>query len=69
MNPQENLIMTAAELIRPYSGEWVTVCVNTKRVLGHSPSFKTAVEQARNKGESRLLVLKSPDANTAAFLP
>ena len=56
-----------AELIKPYSGQWVTVSSDKKTVLGFSPKMEVALNQAHRKGEGHPLLIKAPDANTAAF--
>ena len=57
-----------AQIIKPYSGEWVTLSSDKKQVLGHSKKMETALSQAEKKGEGRPFLIKAPDSNTTAFI-
>ena len=62
-----NRIKNITGLIRPYAGKWVTLSSDKTRVLGVSNRMESALNQAQKKGEPRPLLIKVPDATTAAF--
>jgi hypothetical protein len=62
-----NRIKSVTGLIRPHAGKWVTLSSDKTRVLGVSKRMETALSQAQKKGEPRPLLIKVPDATTAAF--
>ena len=59
---------SVADLIKPYSGQWVTLSKDKTEILGVSHKMEKALQQAKSKGEDRPLLIKVPDASTAAFL-
>ncbi|MDO8674987.1 MAG: hypothetical protein Q7K71_02560 [Candidatus Omnitrophota bacterium] len=59
-------VRTLAKLIEPFAGQWVTLTADEKTVLGVSKNMRTAITQARKKGEQQPFLIKSPDAYTAA---
>jgi hypothetical protein len=56
-----------ARLVEPHAGKWVAIS-SKKEVVGISHDIKGAVRQAQEHGEEFPLIVRSPDANTAAFL-
>ncbi len=59
---------SVADLIKPYAGRWVTLSADRATILGVSKKMEEALEQAQKKGEPRPLLIKVPDASTAAFM-
>ena len=68
MNKAQAIAESVAELIKPYSGKRVTLSADKTKVLGASSRMETVLEQAKKLGEDRPLLVKVPDASTAAFL-
>lgn len=60
--PEEHVAM----MIKPYSGQWVTLSSDKSKVLGHSKKMESALSQAYQKGETTPFLLKSPDSNASA---
>ena len=57
---------TLAKLIEPFAGQWVALTTDEKNIVGVSRNLRTALNQAKKKGEPRPFIIKSPDAYTAA---
>ncbi len=56
-----------AKLLAPYKGEWIALSHDEQSVLGHGATIDDAVRQAKDRGESRPILIKAPD-NHSAFL-
>ena len=59
---------SVADLVKTYSGQWVTLSKDKSKVLGVSKRMEKALQEAKNQGEPHPLLIKVPDASTAAFL-
>ena len=68
MNKIKHMAESVADLIKTYSGQWVTLSKDKSRVLGASRNMEKALREAQNQGENSPLLIKVPDASTAAFL-
>ena len=56
-----------AKLLEPYKGKWVTLTKDEKRVLGSGDTIDEALKKAKEKGDFFPLLIKVPDASTAAL--
>ena len=68
MNKLFNPLKDVGRLIEPFPGQWVTLSSDKKKVVSHSRLMETALNQAYQKGVARPFLIKSPDANTTAFI-
>ena len=68
MNKIKHMAESVADLIKTYSGQWVTLSKDKTRVLGASKKMERALKEAQDHGENHPLLIKVPDASTAAFL-
>ena len=59
-------VKTLAKLIEPFAGQWVALTADEQTVLGVSRNMRSALTQAKKKGEPQPFLIKSPDAYTAA---
>jgi len=56
------------KLLASHKGEWVTLSRDETRVVGHGKTIEEAIRQAKETGEDRPVLVKSPDRNTALLL-
>lgn len=56
------------KLLAPYAGEWVALSHDEKEVLGHGKTIDEALKGARERGEERPILIKSPDQYSALLL-
>ena len=68
MNKSNMKTESVADLIKSYSGKWVTLSADKSRVLGVSTKVETALSQAKKKGERHPHLIKAPDALTAGYI-
>ena len=55
------------KLIEPYTGQWVALTPDEKKVVGASNSLDEALQQARAKGISCPFIIKSPSYEMVGF--
>lgn len=57
-----------ADLMEPYSGEWVALTSDQSTIVAHSRNLKSALKQAHKKGEEFPHMVKVPTESTASVI-
>lgn len=57
-----------AKLLAPHKGKWVALSHDERSVLGVGTTIDEALEGAKKKGESKPVLIKSPDEHSAVLL-
>ena len=55
-------------LIKPFPGRWVALSTDDTRVISVAKSPRAVLNKARQKGEIRPHLVKSPDSSIAAIV-
>ena len=56
-----------SKLIEPFEGQWVALTTDEKKVVGASCNLDAALKQAKAKGISLPLIIKSPSPELVGF--
>ena len=59
---------SAADLIEPYTGEWVALTSDQTAIVAHSKNLKSALKQAHKKGEKFPHMVKAANESTASII-
>ena len=59
---------SVADIIEPYTGEWVALTSDQTTMVAHSRNLKSALKQAHKKGEKFPHMVKVSDESTASVI-
>ena len=63
-----NKKQSVADLIEPYTGEWVALTSDQTAIVAHSRNLKSALKQAQKSGEKFPHMVKVSDEATASVI-